>query len=979
MAGAGPHAPSAQHRISRRRDTVACMAVICVTLLATVNAAYGNDESLTTYENDEISITHPDSWEWHVPPAAHPYPHPAHRYVAMFATEYRGASVTISAYVGGEYPLVQHKQESIIIDEIDAASLATIEEDVKSRCRANIGMQCWNYEPREVLIASAPDGSPSGIISYDATINDRDVRVGMAVVSDGQTLWIAKGVSQSADTTGEMDAIIKSFHPRVQQDSGSQAGNITGVAEPDSARASDAPGIRITLERDIQVNIIMIGADAWTEQEKSRVSAALPKHYDPVYAITGEKVGTRYNYDYEFVSKTSHVKGILDAMDRHSDESELYGTGIVDAPIWQELWAHEKGLEDIPYRQVDAVAVESYINDVVIAADPDLGGFANIVFVDIPHDESGYLQNYYTSNRDAASGKRIDHVGLMGYGGSKNADANDRNRLFFYDLWAVPWVDYDHESGKYLIYPEMRNMYDCQDAGDDVKNDTYHACRAAIAGQHASSATYHIATPSLLYPIYNHERYKLDILLYLKPGSSVTVTPATVDNFLNEDVILEEMRYLYPDSEWEIDVSIERRDLRGLSYEFKRQFEQSKHITTKDIFGNDRQYDLLSTSNITPYLAEWGQARQAAHSTQDVWNIPILVVIDSTDTIVLFDNGLLGIAAGMPGDKTIPCCAIGVADERDVWDREMGLTNIILHETGHILGLAHPFVGFNKTGDAVSNSYYNWYSSPMTYSLPIHPEGCGFLYSVTHDSPCGNGAMSFTEFERDAVTGARIAHMLNDALKNIRGIEPARAIPVSLLVYESTAKFRIGSIYGTDGALALAQMAYEAGTSAAGIVPDNATESISDTGDKIQGAQNDATDDTQANVQGMTQDHIIIAHTQNDTASKAVFVGEPRHTAHNNADGTPALGDGAAITGRISNMLMQGYDTTLLIRITDGAGFVTYLNTASYTLDAGYTATYSFEWMPEKGGTYKVAVFALDMATGTIPLASPTYATITVR
>lgn len=1020
---------------------VAAAALLSCTLAWTGGGLLHAD----AYEDGEIYITHPDDWEFQTPPILHD-PHPAHRYVAMFVSEYRDARVVVSAYQDNEYPLAQvYKAESAFITAINNTILDVLAKDAESRCRFNIGMQCWNYSLKSVEVSVTSNGMRSGIITYESTINDREARVRMVAVVDEHTLWIAEGLSYNDSPVDGVDYTLESFYPK-KQDGDIRDGSKGSHVHESTVQKTPTVRANISLEQPVRVNVIIIGKDAWTSKEIKEMTDVLSKYHDPIYPITEKNVGTRYHYNYEFVSKPGHVQGLLDVMADHSDESDLYGTGILDTPIWQALWAQEHGLTDVPYRQVDAVAVEEYILSKVIGEDPSLtaGVFANLVFVDIPHDQSGYLQNYYTSNADAASGKRIDHIGLMGYGGSKASDSrgeSDRSRLFFYDVWAVPWVDYDHRKNRYVVDPSMHNMYTCTHSaetgtGSGVRSSDSSGtdvCRSDIVKSHVSSAARHIITPSLLYPIQNYQNYKLDILLYLKPGSSVTVTPATIDHFLNEDVILEEMQYLYPNSKWEIEVSIERRDLRGLSYDFKRQFEQSKNMIIKDILGNDRQYALLSTKNITPYLAEWGQARQTEHSTDNTWSIPILVVIDSTDTIVLFDNGLLGMAAGMPGDNASPCCAIGVADERDVWDKNIGLTNLILHETGHILGLGHSFVGYDVSMQSTTtNPYYDWYASPMTYSLPVHPEACGFLFSVVYDVPCGNGAMTFTEFERDAVTGARIASLLKDTLKNISGGSPGQVIPVSLLVYETATKFKAGILYGPDGALATALRAHDASKSinaprAESIAQDSTVfdaPSKYDTSTNTDGndvrkshdsqqlrpsepapeadpgmphsktnlprggvqhtIQKDAAEDTQdaiMSMQGMPTGDLV------GPSTSMIFVGNPHHahvynhSDNNNDDITNATtiqNSVIVVSGRISNALAHAQNTTLFIKITDSGGFVTHIDSVHYSLASAQTIQYAFEWMPDDTGAHTAEIFSFDSDVGVVPLARPASTVIKV-
>ena len=169
-------------------------------------------------------------------------------------------------------------------------------------------------------------------------------------------------------------------------------------------------------------------------------------------------------------------------------------------------------LKDAQYRLVDAVAVEEYIRDAIIGTNRDVDrsdSAVSLVFLNIPYDDSQYIQNYYMETADRSTEKKVDYVGLMGFGG------NDNDNMFVFDMWAVPWADDVYMDFLYLPV-NANNMHDCQ------RPD----CTTSIVLGHTESAAYQILTPSFLYPVTFHDNYFLDILVYLKPGGRVTVTPA---------------------------------------------------------------------------------------------------------------------------------------------------------------------------------------------------------------------------------------------------------------------------------------------------------------------------------------------------------------------------------------------------------------------------------------------------------------------
>lgn len=963
----------------------AAMMITAVATAVTASLLAISSAHAEVYSDDEFSITYPDGWIHHqqqLPPSNPPQVHNAQRIAANFLSPLGDAEITVRAYAGHQYPAASaYKSESIHIPDMSPDALELISSEVQKKCRINFDGPCWDYQLLDSKLLTAGNKA-AGVITYGATIDDQKIVSSMIVISGDRALWIATGTSHESGPVKDVLDAVGSFRLTQQQQQSSSDSSTSSKAISVRTASGIGAGLddpSIALKTHMHVNLIMIG-DAWTNQEVESISKSLPAYLDPIYAITGEKTGIRYHYTYEFLSKPDHVDELLDAIESGSYATDLFGVGLSNTPIWQEQWAQQHELADTEYRLADAEHIESHIMESIIWSDPDVSDAtvttANLVFFDAGPDVSKHIRNYYTSNPDAATGQIMRHVGLMGYGGNYN--------MFFYDLWAVPWVDYDAKRGQYIIYSYMANMHDC-------KADT---CRADIVAKRASSALYHIVTPSLLYPVEYHDRYKLDVLLYLKPSGRITLTPATLDYFMSKDAILSEFRYLYPLSEWEIEVSIERRDLRGLSYDFKQQFEKAKYVSVSDPFGDSQRYALLSTDNLKPYLAKWGESRQE-HDKQskDVWSIPILVVIENADAEVLFDQGALGIAVGLPDDEYRPCCAIGVADEYEVWNEEIGINGLVLHEVGHLLGLSHPFTSYDRDGNRTSDGYYNWYASPMTYALPTIPTSCGFLYSVTHDEPCGNGAASFTDFERDAITDARILSALSKTELNIRGMDAEQNKHVAGMIYDAVQKFESGERYTQDGALATAIKAYDASRAAVAEDEKEAAMQVADNtsgadGAPIQEGSHGMQKDAQATVSGQ---HVVKGGNDGESktvesatdplkrilvssASSTMIVAGAAGNAHDHdvadADGDGKLHD-VVFYARVSNLQEHSQDVLFIVQVADADGFVVHVGSGSYLLEAAQTITPELSWSPSKPGAYTASILAWSNEENPDALTSP--------
>ena len=756
-----------------RSPTLAVLITV-TTLFAIDTAAYAEP-----YDKNGFHIEYPDDWDvqdsqWES----------AHMVRFVSGIQERN-SITISLH--DEYPVTNpYEQETIPMTEMDLDTLDFIASDTAYRCRINADGSCWNFNLVDSKIVTI-SYERAAQLDFEAKINDRNTSIRLLVMPTDSGIWIVRGASTEPDAT---ESVLEAVETFALSDTYVPAQIFVNVPEIPTESAPADP--RIILERILNINLIMVG-QKWSPLDIDRILEGLPSRHDPVFTTTGEKVGVRYHYAYNFVSSHDSTDELVRLMDENSRDARVFGSGIFDFAFWQEWWLKgHPDLHDIQYRVVDAAVIEEYIQENIIDGDPDLGApsSVNLVFLNIPPDEMGHIQNYYTSDKDKATGERIDFVGLMGFGG-------DAGNTFFFDMWAVPWIDYDPEH-LHHIPPYMANLHDCRAAH----------CITDMVTLHTESAIYHILTPSFLYPIEFHDKYFLDILVYLKPGDRITVTPATLPHFVNAEDILGEMEYLYPFAEWEMEISVERRDLRGLSYEFKQQIKQVERVEDV-ILGETISYELLSTDRLKPYLIEWAQQRlqERRDLLQDTWVIPILIVIDNTRAEVLLDSGALGMAPGMPGNESAPCCAFAVTDERDVWENKIGLDNLILHEVGHVMGLHHPFIAF-KYGGPIYNGYFNWYESPMTYSHPSLHTACGIFYSVFYGGPCGNAATSFTEFERERIADARLVSILKRIDAEMDSLTAEEAEGIKEKVDHTKQIFAAGKTLSMEGALASALEAY---------------------------------------------------------------------------------------------------------------------------------------------------------------------------
>jgi len=522
----------------------------------------------------------------------------------------------------------------------------------------------------------------------------------------------------------------------------------------------------IVATQDLNINLILIG-NTWDNSLKNKIKSQLIKQYSPLVNSQLHLAGIQYNFNYNFVSASEQVSNELFALMKNEADEVLpfYGENAFENPWGIAYWIKNNHTEwvnenykrfDIDYKLIDALLVEEFLYENLISPSSSFNkaNDVNLIFISGDMDKIDFLHNYNLKTFDPSTKENHEAIGLMGYGGKYN--------FYFFDLYAVPWDPFSDFYSYFEEFPETEYT-NLQDYTTDEKY-------VDLISNYVNNATTLIITPSYVYPPVYKTHYVIDLVLAVDKGST-GVGGTLLGHFINEEKVLAELQKAIPYATWDLKISVETFDSRELPSGLKTVLASIKKVP---LFSEDfgPTIDILDSEVVTEQLVSWASTRSSSNFedftdiTESTWVIPVLIVANTRGEPVYIDNyGTIGLAAAHPDDETQPCCVLGVTYDNAIWDDKVGVSDLVLHEVGHALGLMHPFMGVDDKMNFYSNNYFNWYGSVMGYSSP--PDGCGYWYSYNVNEACGNADASFTKFEKDHLLRGVTSFLIKSAQNNI--------------------------------------------------------------------------------------------------------------------------------------------------------------------------------------------------------------------
>jgi len=525
----------------------------------------------------------------------------------------------------------------------------------------------------------------------------------------------------------------------------------------------------ILVKQNLDVNLIIVGDD-WNPKLQDKIKQKLAKSYKPIIAQELTRAGIEYNYNYNFVSTSDELdKKIIDFMNSKSQpQRPFYGEDDITDPWGFGPWIQKNHTQwigpdkryKVEYRLIDAEQMEKFLYETIIQNDPKLSkqNSANLIFISADMNDVNFLHNYKIKKPDSVNKNAHQAVGLMGYGNNYN--------FYFFDLYAVPW---EETFGIDLLYDKSLNNY--ATSLHDVKTDDRYV---TLISDHVNNATSLLITPSYVYdPVYK-ENYVLDLVLVADPKAGTGTVQVLEEYFVNTKKIESQLKELTPYSNWKINLQADNIKSPNIPSSLKNAINKKTTIERFEGFPEFGTIDILSSENLKKAAAEWATTRESSqfkdfkNIKESSWVIPAIVVVSDLYNEVFIDqDGTVGIAADHPSDSRQPCCVLGVTTDNVVWNQKISVTDLVLHEVGHVLGFMHPFMGYDVKDEFYDNTYFlRWYGSVMAYNSPT-TYGCGLWYGYYVEGICGIADTTFTKFDKENHARGVTAYLIEAAESNI--------------------------------------------------------------------------------------------------------------------------------------------------------------------------------------------------------------------
>jgi len=464
-------------------------------------------------------------------------------------------------------------------------------------------------------------------------------------------------------------------------------------------------GISPLMRHEMTINIVLINLPevdsnqlVWNLEKTILPEIQVPAQ--PVY-MSGISYGVEFRVDYEIVrASQDFVEALKDLLASHKRTQKV--------PKYLAQYFTEE--DEATYDVIDASATERWLAERAA----DFGRMPKTRYTLLLADVSAVSKRYHYYEIRYDSKDPISYKAkyantewmfpvvnwMIGWGGQQ--------RFYYVDLSAGS-VPHDYSFTDHIPIQEFGLKRVSGFGPKTIKE--YKRTTETITNyvaDYVSEAVRNLFVPSYVYYPTLSKKYSIQIFLFSE------IDRLSKDNYaelLNTDIVKSAFRDLIPSASWDVQVTFRYlREDAGI----KKAFESSKIFEQqREVYDKERLLYRYFDERIIYYHLQQNMATYV-EKKDDVVILPafVLLISQGGSIVTSWKNDIRGglratieperfprtFGAASYGDMVI-----GVQSERTIYSWGGGLTQLVIHELGHSVGLMHPF-SYGSTQDYVPSA-----------------------------------------------------------------------------------------------------------------------------------------------------------------------------------------------------------------------------------------------------------------------------------
>ncbi|MDE0954394.1 MAG: hypothetical protein OR994_06935, partial [Candidatus Poseidoniales archaeon] len=445
----------------------------------------------------------------------------------------------------------------------------------------------------------------------------------------------------------------------------------------------------IFIESELKLNVVFLGFGAITQEDYNEILNRTPSLYTPFDNIMDGEMwpaGVEYNLSISLINAPDQMFRDYNDFMNNSKTMEWKTEDYIDSDgndYVDDAFDEAYGDDDYGDVIIDGVNVLEAENWLYVNANKYQGMedvFDGYVLFFLNPETELWPYYYYHNNTEIDSGEELQANNLVAYGGTHSFYFIDMSTPPPSFLWGGGVAANTENNPPLWLIDDEQELYD-------------------LLAEYIDESVQFLFAPSYIYTTVYEPEYEVE--MFLIDATSDDSALDKMDDYVDEGIIQRSMKNSITYVNWTFMTHTVDIDDEGLE-ELRDAFDDS--TTTSN------GCQIIDTYTLIPV------AEKLFNQSAGVVTVPVfLFIVDDCGSVD--EYGILGSAESYDNGTVF---GVFIAQgEDDMSDR--GITQIINHEIGHMIGLLHSFDGFtNGDNDFERDWFWTQCKSPMTYNHDLH-------------------------------------------------------------------------------------------------------------------------------------------------------------------------------------------------------------------------------------------------------------------